>query len=61
MIILAFSFPVLPPRYKSLNQECTNEFRGSLPEEKLSKHEKVIKCYDSVLEHSPILSPIEKP
>lgn len=60
MIILAFSFPILPPRYNNLNQEYTNEFRGSLPEEKLLKHEKPIKHYDGVLERSPILSPMEK-
>lgn len=49
IIILVFSFPILPPRYNNLNQEYTNEFRGSLPEEKLLKHEKAIKHYDTVL------------
>ena len=59
-IISVFSFLILPPRYNNLNRDYTSEFRGSLPEEKLLKHEKAIKHYDSVLESSPILSPMEK-
>ncbi|XP_010212613.1 PREDICTED: solute carrier family 15 member 5 [Tinamus guttatus] len=46
-------------RYNDLNQEYTKEFRGSLPEEKPLQHEKAIKFYDSVLDRSPILSPME--
>ncbi|XP_050765818.1 solute carrier family 15 member 5 isoform X2 [Gymnogyps californianus] len=60
MMVNTLGFWTVAHRYNSLNQEYTNEFRGSLPEEKLLKHGKAIKHYDSVLESSPILSPMEK-
>ncbi|KFQ56842.1 Solute carrier family 15 member 5, partial [Pelecanus crispus] len=60
MMVNTLGFWTIAHRYNNLNQEYTNEFRGSLPEEKLLKHEKAIKHYGSVLENSPILSPMEK-
>ncbi|KAM6301653.1 solute carrier family 15 member 5 [Podargus strigoides] len=60
IMVNTLGFWTIVHRYNNLNQEYANEFRGSLPEEKLLKHEKPIKCYDSVLETSPILSPMEK-
>ncbi|NXY86428.1 S15A5 protein, partial [Alcedo cyanopectus] len=60
MMVNTLGFWTIAHRYVSLNQEYNNEFRGILPEEKLLKHEKAIKHYGSVLETSPILSPMEK-
>ncbi|NXP27494.1 S15A5 protein, partial [Scytalopus superciliaris] len=60
MMVNALGFWTIAHRYNNLHQDYTNEFRGSLPREKLLKHEKNIKHYDSVLESSPILSPMEK-
>ncbi|NXU48364.1 S15A5 protein, partial [Turnix velox] len=60
MIVNALGFWTIAHRYNNLNQEYTHEFRGSPPEEKLLSHKKAIKCYDSVLERSPLLSPAEK-
>ncbi|NXG68062.1 S15A5 protein, partial [Baryphthengus martii] len=60
MVVNTLGFWTIAHRYSHLNQEYTDEFRGSLPEEKLLKHEKAIKHYDSVLESSPILSPMEE-
>mgnify|MGYP001857203185 CR=1 FL=1 len=61
VVVLGLSFTILLPRYSNLNQEYTSEFRGSLSEEKevFLKHDKVIEHYGSVLDHSPILSPME--
>ncbi|XP_025926246.1 solute carrier family 15 member 5 isoform X2 [Apteryx rowi] len=59
MMVNTLGFWTIAHRYNNLNQEYTKEFRGSLPEEKLLQHEKAIKFYDSVLDHSSILSPME--
>uniref|UniRef100_A0A8C9MT23 Solute carrier family 15 member 5 n=1 Tax=Serinus canaria TaxID=9135 RepID=A0A8C9MT23_SERCA len=55
MLVNTLGFWAIAHRY-----DCTNGFRGSLPGERLLKHEKAIKHYNSVLESSPILSPLEK-
>ncbi|XP_010121539.1 PREDICTED: solute carrier family 15 member 5, partial [Chlamydotis macqueenii] len=60
MMVNTLGFWTIAHRYNNLNQEYTNEFRGSLPEEKLLKNEKNIKHYGSILESSPILCPMEK-
>ncbi|NWS43318.1 S15A5 protein, partial [Probosciger aterrimus] len=60
MMVNTLGFWTIAHRYNNLNQEYTSEFRASLPEEKLLKGGKGIKHYDSVLERSPILSPMEK-
>uniref|UniRef100_A0A8V0YBR1 Solute carrier family 15 member 5 n=1 Tax=Gallus gallus TaxID=9031 RepID=A0A8V0YBR1_CHICK len=61
MMVNALGFWTVAHRYSNLNQEYTSEFRGSLSEEKevFLKHDKVIEHYGSVLDHSPILSPME--
>ncbi|XP_071407477.1 solute carrier family 15 member 5 isoform X2 [Pithys albifrons albifrons] len=60
MMVNTLGFWTIAHRYNNLHQDYTSEFRGSLPGEKLLKHEKTIKHYDTVLESSPILSTIEK-
>ncbi|XP_068859663.1 solute carrier family 15 member 5 isoform X3 [Aphelocoma coerulescens] len=60
MMVNTLGFWTIAHRYNNLHQDCTNEFRGCLPGEKLLKHEKAIKHYNAVLESSPILSPMEK-
>ncbi|XP_054243079.1 solute carrier family 15 member 5 [Indicator indicator] len=60
MLVNTLGFWTIAYRYNNLNEAYTHEFRGSLSEEKLLKHEKAIKHYDSILESSPILSPMEK-
>ncbi|KAJ7425669.1 solute carrier family 15 member 5-like protein [Willisornis vidua] len=60
MMVNTLGFWTIAHRYNNLHQDYTSEFRGSLPGEKLLKHEKTIKHYDTVLESSPILSIIEK-
>ncbi|XP_071595212.1 solute carrier family 15 member 5 [Heliangelus exortis] len=60
MMVNTLGFWTIAHRYDNLNLEYTNEFRGSLPEEKLLKPGKATKRYDSILENSPILSPMEK-
>ncbi|NXK71821.1 S15A5 protein, partial [Amazona guildingii] len=60
MMVNTLGFWTIAHRYNNLNQEYTSGFRASLPEEKLLKDGKGIKHYGSVLERSPILSPIEK-
>ncbi|NWW72879.1 S15A5 protein, partial [Climacteris rufus] len=60
MMVNTLGFWTIAHRYNNLYQDCTNEFRGSLSGEKLLKHEKAIKHYNTVLESSPILSPMEK-
>ncbi|NXE89624.1 S15A5 protein, partial [Menura novaehollandiae] len=60
MTVNTLGFWTIAHRYNNLHQDCTNEFRGSLPGEKLLKHAKGIKQYNAVLERSPILSPMEK-
>ncbi|XP_065521217.1 solute carrier family 15 member 5 isoform X1 [Lathamus discolor] len=60
MMVNTLGFWTIAHRYNNLNQKYTNEFRASLPEEKLLKGGKAIKHYSSVLERSPILSPMEK-
>ncbi|NXG02752.1 S15A5 protein, partial [Sakesphorus luctuosus] len=60
MMVNTLGFWTIAHRYNNLHQDYTNEFRGSLPGEKLLKHEKTLKHYDTVLESSPVLSIIEK-
>uniref|UniRef100_A0A8C5JJ92 Solute carrier family 15 member 5 n=1 Tax=Junco hyemalis TaxID=40217 RepID=A0A8C5JJ92_JUNHY len=60
MMVNTLGFWAIAHRYNNLHEDCTNGFRGSFPGEKLLKHEKAIKHYSSVLESSPILSPVEK-
>ncbi|NWI06254.1 S15A5 protein, partial [Tichodroma muraria] len=60
MMVNTLGFWTIAHRYNNLHEDCTNEFRRSLPGEKLLKHEKAIKHYNAVLESSPILSPVEK-
>ncbi|NXM60103.1 S15A5 protein, partial [Illadopsis cleaveri] len=60
MMVNTLGFWTIAHRYNNMHEDCTNEFRGNLPGEKLLKHEKAIKCYNAVLESSPILSPVEK-
>ncbi|NWS80961.1 S15A5 protein, partial [Toxostoma redivivum] len=60
MMVNTLGFWSIAHRYNNLHGDCTNEFRGSFPGEKLLKHEKTIKDYNAVLESSPILSPVEK-
>ncbi|NWI57096.1 S15A5 protein, partial [Calyptomena viridis] len=60
MMVNTLGFWTIAHRYNNLHPDYINEFRGSLPGEKLLKHEKAIKCYDSVLQSSPVLSPMEK-
>ncbi|NXU72944.1 S15A5 protein, partial [Oreotrochilus melanogaster] len=59
MMVNTLGFWTIAHRYDNLNLEYTNEFRGSLPEEKLLKPGKATKHYDSILENSPILSTME--
>ncbi|XP_068515874.1 solute carrier family 15 member 5 [Anas acuta] len=59
MMVNTLGFWTIAHRYNNLNQEYTSEFRGALPAERLLKHDKDIKHYDSVLDCSPILSPVE--
>ncbi|XP_015723300.1 solute carrier family 15 member 5 [Coturnix japonica] len=61
MMVNTLGFWTIAHRYSNLTEECTSEFRGSLSEEKevFLKHDKVIKHYGSVLDRSPILSPME--
>uniref|UniRef100_A0A8C3RCE0 Solute carrier family 15 member 5 n=1 Tax=Cyanoderma ruficeps TaxID=181631 RepID=A0A8C3RCE0_9PASS len=59
MMVNTLGFWTIAHRYNNLHEDCTDEFRGNLPGEKLLKHEKAIKCYNAVLESSPILSPVE--
>ncbi|XP_050179357.1 solute carrier family 15 member 5 [Myiozetetes cayanensis] len=60
MMVNTLGFWTIAHRYKKLHQDYTNEFRGSHSGEKLLKHEKAIKRYDTVLESSPILPPMEE-
>ncbi|NWV39583.1 S15A5 protein, partial [Grantiella picta] len=60
MLVNMLGFWSIAHRYNNLHEDCTNGFQGSLPGEKLLKHEKAIKHYNSILESSPILSPMEK-
>ncbi|NXC98335.1 S15A5 protein, partial [Certhia familiaris] len=60
MMVNTLGFWTISHRYNNLHEDCTIEFRGNLPEEKLLKHEKAIKHYNAVLESSPILSPVVK-
>ncbi|KAF4789329.1 solute carrier family 15 member 5-like protein [Turdus rufiventris] len=60
MMVNTLGFWSIAHRYNNLHEDCTNEFRGSFPGEKLLKHETAIKHYNAVLESSPILSPVEK-
>uniref|UniRef100_A0A8D2M992 Solute carrier family 15 member 5 n=1 Tax=Zonotrichia albicollis TaxID=44394 RepID=A0A8D2M992_ZONAL len=60
MMVNTLGFWAIAHRYNNLHEDCTNGIRGSFPGEKLLKHEKAIKHYSSVLERSPILSPVEK-
>ncbi|OXB57711.1 hypothetical protein ASZ78_008625 [Callipepla squamata] len=61
MMVNTLGFWTIAHRYSNLNQEYTSEIRGSLSEEKevFLKHDKVVEHYGSVLDHSPILSPME--
>ncbi|NXJ08686.1 S15A5 protein, partial [Odontophorus gujanensis] len=61
MMVNTLGFWTIAHRYVNLNQEYTSEIRGSLSEEKEAflKHDKVVEHYGSVLDHSPILSPME--
>uniref|UniRef100_A0A8C6YIF1 Solute carrier family 15 member 5 n=1 Tax=Nothoprocta perdicaria TaxID=30464 RepID=A0A8C6YIF1_NOTPE len=59
MMANTLGFWTIAHRYNDLSQEYTKEFRGSLPEAKPLQHQKAIKFYDSVLDCSPILSPME--
>uniref|UniRef100_A0A8C4JEN4 Solute carrier family 15 member 5 n=1 Tax=Dromaius novaehollandiae TaxID=8790 RepID=A0A8C4JEN4_DRONO len=59
MMVNTLGFWTIAHRYNNLNQEYAKEFRGSLPEEKILQNEKAIKFYDSVLDRSPILPPME--
>ncbi|KAM8821197.1 solute carrier family 15 member 5 [Eudromia elegans] len=59
MMANTLGFWTIAHRYHDLNREYTREFRGSLPEGKPLQHEKAIKFYDSVLDRSSILSPME--
>ncbi|NWV81307.1 S15A5 protein, partial [Dasyornis broadbenti] len=59
MMVNTLGFWSVAHRYNNLHQDCTREFRGSLPGEKLLKHGKAIKHYNTILESSPILSPTE--
>ncbi|NXB62432.1 S15A5 protein, partial [Struthidea cinerea] len=60
MMVNTLGFWTIAHSYTNLHQDCTNEFGGCLPGEKLLKHEKAIKRYNAVLESSPLLSPMEK-
>ncbi|XP_059328844.1 solute carrier family 15 member 5 isoform X1 [Ammospiza nelsoni] len=60
MMVNTLGFWAIAHRYNNLHEDCTNGFRGGFPGEKLLKHAKAIKHYNSVLESSPILSPVEK-
>uniref|UniRef100_A0A8C3Y3V5 Solute carrier family 15 member 5 n=1 Tax=Catharus ustulatus TaxID=91951 RepID=A0A8C3Y3V5_CATUS len=60
MMVNTLGFWSIAHRYNNLHENCTDEFRGSFPGEKLLKHETAIKHYNAVLESSPILSPVEK-
>ncbi|NWV23596.1 S15A5 protein, partial [Origma solitaria] len=60
MVVNTLGFWTIAHRYNNLHQDCTNEFKGSFLREKLLKHGKAIKRYNTVLESSPILSPMEK-
>ncbi|NWX59221.1 S15A5 protein, partial [Promerops cafer] len=60
MMVNTLGFWAVAHRYNNLHEDCTNVFTGSLPGEKLLKHEKAIKHYNAVLESCPILSPVEK-
>ncbi|POI34228.1 hypothetical protein CIB84_002020, partial [Bambusicola thoracicus] len=61
MMVNTLGFWAIAHRCSNLNQEYIGEFRGSLSEEKevFLKHDKVIEHYGSVLDHSPIFSPME--
>ncbi|XP_063251248.1 solute carrier family 15 member 5 [Prinia subflava] len=60
MMVNTLGFWTIAHRYNNLHEDCTNDFRGNFPGEKLLKHQKAIKHYHAVLESSPILSPVEK-
>ncbi|NXX50759.1 S15A5 protein, partial [Tricholaema leucomelas] len=55
MLVNTLGFWSIAHRYHNVSEEYTNEFRGSLAEEKLLQHKKAIKHYGSVLESPPQL------
>ncbi|NXK86973.1 S15A5 protein, partial [Formicarius rufipectus] len=61
MMVNTLGFWTTAHRYNNLHLDYTSDFRGSLSGEKLLKHEKSIKHYDTVQKSSPLLSPMVKP
>uniref|UniRef100_A0A8C8ST20 Solute carrier family 15 member 5 n=1 Tax=Pelusios castaneus TaxID=367368 RepID=A0A8C8ST20_9SAUR len=59
MVVNTLGFWTISYRYSNLNQENVQRFEGGILEEKLLQHEKSLKFYDSVLEYSSTLSPME--
>ncbi|XP_006261086.1 solute carrier family 15 member 5 [Alligator mississippiensis] len=59
MMVNTLGFWTISHRYSNLHQEYAKGFRGSSLQEKLLQHEKNLKFYDSVLETTSTLSPME--
>ncbi|XP_006130387.2 solute carrier family 15 member 5 isoform X1 [Pelodiscus sinensis] len=59
MVMNTLGFWIISHRYSNLDQEYDQGFRGNTFEKKLLKHEKHPKFYDSVLEYSSTLSPLQ--
>ncbi|XP_032651920.2 solute carrier family 15 member 5 [Chelonoidis abingdonii] len=59
MVVNTLGFWTISHRYSNLNQEYDQGFRGSILDKKLLQHENSPKFYDSVLEYSSTLSPVE--
>uniref|UniRef100_A0A8D0H6J0 Solute carrier family 15 member 5 n=1 Tax=Sphenodon punctatus TaxID=8508 RepID=A0A8D0H6J0_SPHPU len=59
MMVNTFGFWKVSHRYDNLNQEYDQGLQGSLLEERLLQHEKSLKFYDSILESSSTVSPVE--
>ncbi|XP_044872890.1 solute carrier family 15 member 5 isoform X6 [Mauremys mutica] len=59
MVVNTLGFWTISHRYSNLNQEYDQGFRGSILDKKLLQHENSPKFYDSVLEYSSTLSPME--
>uniref|UniRef100_A0A8C3SJ37 Solute carrier family 15 member 5 n=1 Tax=Chelydra serpentina TaxID=8475 RepID=A0A8C3SJ37_CHESE len=59
MVVNTLGFWTISHRYSNLNQEYDPGFRGSILDKKLLRHEKSPKFYDSVLDYSSTLSPME--
>ncbi|XP_039379764.1 solute carrier family 15 member 5 isoform X13 [Mauremys reevesii] len=59
MVVNTLGFWTISHRYSNLNQEYDQGFRGSILDKKLLQHENSPKFYDSVLQYSSTLSPME--